>query len=287
MSENVRLDIRLHELYPDVSRAQLQRFIKAGNVKVNKEVQKKLGFMTKQKDKVSLDRSAFDVPQIPEIEIPIIYEDDDCIVIDKPAGILSHSKGAFNPEATVASWLEQRLESSGQTSDFRTQNSRAGIVHRLDRGTSGVMIVAKNEDMKSWLQKKFSQRKVKKIYVARIEGSLVPPEANIDLPIERNPKSPQRFRVGQNGKSAQTYYKIVKLEKDDSIVELRPLTGRTHQLRVHLKYMGHPIVGDTFYDGREADRLYLHASSMELTMPDHTRQTFVSEVPKEFYAGSV
>jgi 23S rRNA pseudouridine1911/1915/1917 synthase len=263
-----------------VSRAQLQRFIGSGDVKVNKTVQTKFGFMVKQTDKVTLARSAFDTPTIPKIDIAIIYEDDQVIVIDKPVGLLSHSKGAFNPEATVATWLASKLGIG--------PSDREGIVHRLDRGTSGVMIVAKNDETRQWLQKQFSQRKVKKAYIARIDGTLKHPEANIDLPIERNPKSPQRFRVGQNGKTAQTYYKVLKtLDNGDSIVELRPLTGRTHQLRVHLKYMGHPIIGDTFYDGREADRLYLHAHSLELTLPNKTRQTFTSAVPKAFYKKEV
>jgi 23S rRNA pseudouridine1911/1915/1917 synthase len=160
--------------------------------------------------------------------------------------------------------------------------NRAGIVHRLDRATSGVMILAKNPDTLSMLQKQFSQRKTKKAYEAIIVGSLPNPEANIDMPIERNPKKPQTFRVGVNGKTAQTYYKTVKTNDKYSLLELKPVTGRTHQLRVHLKQLDHPIVGDTLYGGKVADRLYLHAKSLEITVPGSQRKVFDAEVPKEF-----
>ena len=144
------------------------------------------------------------------------------------------------------------------------------------------MICAKTPEALSWLQKQFSQRRVKKSYMALVEGVLKDEEAIIDMPIERNPKKPQVFRVGSNGKSAVTLYKVVKTDGERSLIELKPTTGRTHQLRVHLEHLGHPIVGDTFYGGKPAERLFLHAVSLELTLPNRERKTFKVPVPELF-----
>ncbi len=195
-------------------------------------------------------------------------------MIEKPPGLLTHSKGAFNPEATVATWLRGRLRSM--------EGERAGIVHRLDRATSGIMICAKTPLAHSWLQKQFSQRRVKKTYAAVINGHLKQLEAIIDMPIERNPKHPQTFRVGANGKPATTDYTVLQVNDHYSLVELRPTTGRTHQLRVHLAYLGHPIVGDTLYNGSPSERLLLHACRLELTLPSRERKVFESQIPPSF-----
>ncbi|MEI9914151.1 MAG: RluA family pseudouridine synthase [Candidatus Saccharibacteria bacterium] len=212
--------------------------------------------------------------KIPKISIPVIYENDDLIVINKPIGVLSHSKGAFNPEATVATWMEDKYKDE--------KNERSGIVHRLDRLTSGIMITSKTDEATKWLQKQFSTRKVKKTYIAIVSGHLSHPQAIIDLPIERNPKAPQSFRVGAGGKSALTEYTVLDTNDKFSLIELRPTTGRTHQLRVHLAHLGHPIVGDNIYKGKPADRMYLHAKSLEITLPNKERKTFEAPLPKEF-----
>ncbi len=224
-------------------------------------------------------------PKVNELILPVIYEDDNCVVIDKPAGVLVHSKGAFSSEQTVASWLLTKTE------DFDEDNNRAGIVHRLDRGTSGVMLCAKNPSALSFFQKQFSSRKVKKKYHALIAGKIDPAEAIIDIPIERNPKDPKRFKTSANGKGAKTTYSTLKTFTkkglDFSLLELLPKTGRTHQLRVHLAYMKHPIIGDTFYNGKTADRLYLHASSLEITLPGGNRKVFTSELPSSFLSPKI
>jgi 23S rRNA pseudouridine1911/1915/1917 synthase len=144
-------------------------------------------------------------------------------------------------------------------------------------------MVAKNPEARRWLQGQFSKRNVKKTYIAFIEGHLREPEAILRLPIERNPKKPQTFRVGANGKSAETSYKVLKSYKRGDLVELKPLTGRTHQLRVHLSYLGHPILGDHVYgaDDKKLGRMFLHAHSLELTLPSHERKTFTAPLPPE------
>jgi 23S rRNA pseudouridine1911/1915/1917 synthase len=270
-----RLDQRVVQQLPGLTRSFAAKLIEDRKVLVNNNPVTKAGYKVKPEDKVQVEHAAEEPQQIPEIDLPILYEDDDCVVINKAVGVLTHSKGAFNPEATVATWLSSRIKDM--------DGERAGIVHRLDRATSGVMICAKTPEALSWLQKQFAQRRTKKTYNAVIGGTLSPEEAVIDMPIERNPKKPQTFRVGNNGKPSKTYYKVLESKSNYSLVELRPETGRTHQLRVHLKQLNHPIVGDTLYEGEPADRLYLHALSLELTLPNRERKVFTTDLPESFY----
>lgn len=274
ISRAQRLDQRVVEQIPTLTRSYAAKLIEDGRVKVNGEVVTKAGYKMREGDLVGVDHDDELFKQIPTIDLKVLYEDDDCVVIEKPVGLLTHSKGAFNPEPTVATWLRGRLHSM--------QGERAGIVHRLDRATSGVMICAKTPEALAWLQKQFSQRKTKKTYAAVITGTLDPLEAVIDMPLERNPKKPQTFRVNANGKSAITKYEVQRSDDKHSLVELKPETGRTHQLRVHLAHFHHPIVGDVLYDGEAADRLYLHAHMLEITLPNRERKVFTSKVPKSF-----
>ena len=271
---NPRLDQYVAEQVTGISRATAAKLVSSGKVAVDGEVVLKPAYRVKFGEVVEVDFAPIELADIPTIDLPVLYEDDDCVVINKPVGLLTHSKGAFNPEPTVATWLAQRVPAmSGE---------RAGIVHRLDRATGGVMICAKTPQALAWLQKQFSERKVKKMYVALVMGELKTPEAIIDMPIERNPKKPQTFRVGSNGKPATTHYKVIKANPTYSLLELRPATGRTHQLRVHLHQIGHPIVGDTFYAGPLAERLFLHAVELEITLLNHERKTFTTELPSAF-----
>lgn len=268
-----RLDQYVVQQVPGISRAQAAKLIVQGEVTVNGHKVTKASFKLQPDDSVAVNFQPRQVV-VEELELPILYEDDDCLVINKPVGVLAHSKSAYNPEATVASWLAPRLKGlSGE---------RAGIVHRLDRATSGVMICAKTAQAQAWLQKQFALRRTKKTYEAVVKGRLTPAEAVIDMPIERNPKRPQTFRVGANGKSAVTVYRQVENGRRYSLLELKPETGRTHQLRVHLQKLGHPIVGDTLYGGGPADRLYLHAQCLEITLPNRRRQIFTTQTPASF-----
>jgi 23S rRNA pseudouridine1911/1915/1917 synthase len=276
ISQAQRLDQRVIEVLPLISRSFAVKLIEQGKVTVNGEVATKAGYKLRLGDDVAVDYVEEEQPPIPFIDLPILYEDNDCMVIAKPLGLLTHSKGAFNPEPTVETFLRQHV--AGMSGE------RAGIVHRLDRATSGVIICAKNPVALAWLQKQFSQRKVKKTYVAIVTGHLANEHAVIDMPIERNPKKPQTFRVGANGKSALTEYKVLESNDKLSLLELSPQTGRTHQLRVHLNHLGHPILGDTFYNGKPAERLFLHALTLEITLPSHERKVFSTPLPPEFAA---
>lgn len=270
-----RLDVFVAANMPNLSRAFIQKLCDAGRITVNGEVVGKAGHKLRLHDTVTVAYDEAEFGRVETVDLPIIYEDDDCVVINKPAGILTHALGKHGNEGSVASFLRDKV--SGLDGD------RAGIVHRLDRATSGVIIGAKNQHALSALQKQFSERKTKKTYVAIVEGHLKESEAVIDMPIERNPKAPSTFRVAPNGKDAKTHYRVLEEGSRRSMVELKPETGRTHQLRVHLAKLGHPIVGDPLYGkGKFGDRLYLHALSLEITLPSSQRKTFSAPLPEDF-----
>ncbi len=259
--EKFRLDHLLVQQHPEYNRSSLQTFIKSGFVTVDGTI------ITKPNSKFEASaKIALNVPPTEKLppRPPVIYEDEHVLVINKPAGLLSMAKGEYCPEPT--------LENYGL------------LVHRLDRDTSGVVILAKNPDTQKMLRKQFQDRKTHKTYYAVIEGHPKLPEAMIDLPIARNLKRPTTFQVDQNGKPSQTYYKVIQQNDKYSLVELKPTTGRTHQLRVHLKYLGTPIVGDVVY-GNPDQRLFLHAKDLEITIPGKTggeRKVFTADLPPEF-----
>lgn len=258
-----RLDHLLVEKYPTYNRSSLQNFIKSGFVTVNGTT------ITKPNTKIdtnadlqlTLPTAKKDLPKL-----PVIYEDDYVLVVNKPAGLLSMAKGEYCPEPT--------LEDYGL------------LVHRLDRDTSGVVILAKDPATQKLLRKQFQDRKTHKTYLAIVDGTPKLSEAMIDLPISRNLKRPTTFQVDQNGKPSQTHYKILDNQNGKSLLELKPTTGRTHQLRVHLKYLDTPILGDPVYgEAKSAPRLMLHAQALEITTPSPTgnvRRTFQAPVPAEF-----
>jgi len=268
----VRLDHYLARDFPEISRAFLQKLCNTDQVLVNGKPEKS-GYKLRAEDKVDVLYDMAGIEKIEDIDLPILYQDENLLVIDKPTGVISHSRGKFWNEPSVASFIRQLTGQSGE---------RAGIVHRLDRATSGLMVCAKNEATMKFLQKQFADRHVQKTYMAVIKGHLKLPEAIIDMPIERNPKAPSTFRVGSNGKPAQTKYKVLTSNELYDEVQLVPATGRTHQLRVHLQHQGHPIIGDTLYKGQPASRLYLHAYQLTIKVPDNSQMTFTAPLPPEF-----
>lgn len=268
----MRLDAYMAQYWPETSRSVWQKHIESGYVQVNGVVETSSKRLLDEDDEVTI--SVPDAPTFDDQTLPVIYQDTNVIVINKPIGVLTHSKGALNDEFTAADFFKR-------FTTYHTDTNRPGIIHRLDRDTSGILVGALNDETASLLQRQFSERKVHKTYMAVIDGVPKEHEALIDLPIGRNPKEPSTFRVDAGGKSAQTKYRVIKSNGKVSLVELQPLTGRTHQLRVHMAYLGTPIHGDRVY-GKPADRLYLHAASLEITIPTSNRQTFTTPVPKEF-----
>ena len=185
----------------------------------------------------------------------VIHEDKWIRVIDKPSGVLSESLGR--------------------------------VAHRLDKETSGVIVLAKTDEAYEVLKKQFEERKIKKTYLALVHGVMEQVVGIMTEPIMRNPRIGNRFVVGEGGRSAITEWKIIKTFDKFCLLEVRPMTGRTHQIRVHLKHMGHPVVSDYLYGGKQykedvkwCPRLFLHAKSIELTHPETSeRVSFESELP--------
>jgi 23S rRNA pseudouridine1911/1915/1917 synthase len=266
-----RLDVFLAQQFPERSRAFWQHAIESGFVVVNDAVQN----ITKHKVRVD-DEVSIAIPEQvqDDIEVPIIFENENVIVINKPAGVLVHNKSHWLPEPSIATHFADKL-------DFENPHIRMGIVHRLDRDTSGVMILAKNDQTLSYLQRQFQDRTTDKKYCAIVVGKPEKDEAVIDIAIERNMAKPTTFKPGRDGKPSFTKYKVVESNDSYSRLFLWPKTGRTHQLRVHLKAIGHPIVGDVIY-GTQDKRLFLHAVSLQIEVPGMGRQTFEADVPAEF-----
>ena len=271
-----RLDHFLVSKYPDFNRSSLQKFIKNGLVKVDGKTVTKPNTLLAPEAKVDFTPPA---PTAPAERPPVIFENAQVLVLDKPAGMLSMAKGAYCPETT--------LEHFGL------------LVHRLDRDTSGVVILAKDAATQSFLRRQFQERKTHKTYFAVVHGRPKQDRALIDLPINRNFKRPNTFIVDAGGKSAQTYYEVIATNGIYSLVKLQPRTGRTHQLRVHLNYIGTPIVGDPVYGTAEdiaaanaatsraaLPRMFLHAESLEITLPNpdgaNQRRTFHAPLSHEF-----
>ena len=269
----VRLDIYLSTKFDTtISRSLWQKYIKAGYVSVNNKVATTPKFEVDETDEIALNLPE---KEQTDVDLPILYEDDDVIVVNKPSGLLTHAKGGLSDEPTVAEIIRPKTS-------FATDTDRPGIVHRLDRDTSGLLIIAKNPESAAHLQRQFAERTAKKTYIAITDGKPKLNAAKIDLPIGRNPSAPSTFRIDPNGKPAQTTYHVLAENDTQSLVELKPTTGRTHQLRVHLAHLNTPILGDRVY-GKSSDcRMMLHAQKLEITLPSGERKVFEAAIPDEF-----
>lgn len=274
VSEKKRLDLELAERYPEHSRSTWQKHIAAGHITVNGEVTKSSRHGVRETDIIAIN-----TPQIDDFtdrSLPVIYIDDYVVAVNKPAGVLTHAKGALSEEFTVADFLSRYITDSSPDS-----SNRPGIVHRLDRDTSGVIIGARSKEVADKLQKQFSERTTKKVYYAVLDGKPEKASAVIDVPIGRNPSAPSTFRADIKGKPALTKYTVIASNSNGTLVRFEPKTGRTHQLRVHAAYLKTPIKGDRVY-GKASNRMFLHAASLELTTPPSKRQIFNAPVPDEF-----
>lgn len=223
------------------------------------------------------------------MEPKIIYEDKSLFVIDKPAGWIVNEAATTKNQPVLQTWLRQFEYPLVEDTD-----SRHGIVHRLDKETSGVMIVAKNKDSFDKLQAEFKDRQVEKTYIALVHGKLTPEEGRVEAPVGRLPWRRDRFGVVAGGRNSQTLYKVMQFfpgnNAGHTLVEFYPKTGRTHQIRIHSKYIGHAIVADEFYAGRKTarndrvwcPRLFLHAASIKFIHPESGETVeFKSELPED------
>jgi 23S rRNA pseudouridine1911/1915/1917 synthase len=262
-----RLDRVLAAQLPDVSRAQVQRLVKTGAVTVNGNLSKP-AYRVEQDDLISvLLPEEVEAPlQAEKIPLQILYEDEYLLAVDKPAGMVVHP-GAGHSSGTLVNAL---LGYCPQVADVGGLE-RAGIVHRLDKDTSGLLLVAKEQDTHSALQRQFKHRQVIKSYLALVEDRIDPREGIIEAAIGRDRRERKRMTVTRTGRPAITQYRVVEFFSRHTLLEVRPHTGRTHQIRVHLSWIGFPLVGDRVYGQRRQnllpDRHFLHAHELGFTHP--------------------
>lgn len=273
--EPVRLDIFLAKEL-NYTRSFITKLIKKKYVKINNQTVVKASLKLHYNDSIEILK--FSNSKKNNFKINIIYQDDNILVIDKPYGLLVHAKDQFDQEFTLENWLNKKFP--------KLKNQRAGIVHRLDRLTSGVMIIGLNKLSIESLKKQFSLRQVEKTYYAVVDGLFNDNKILIDLQIKRSIKYPNKFMVDINGKSSQTLLIVKKMNivNKTSLVELKPKTGRTHQLRVHLNYIKHPIVGDPLYNKKvnQNQRMMLHAYSIRINLLNGVSKVFKTKLPIEF-----
>ncbi len=293
---HVRLDQWLSQKHPDESRSFWQKRIKRGDVRVNgRKVTSH--YMLREDDKIEIAPSRPTVSFAPTTDSPtplsILFEGENYLVINKPAGLVVHpGSGHVGRGDTLAEIL------TGYTGTLSTAGGeeRPGIVHRLDKDTSGVMVIAKTNAAHRDLTKQFAEKKVKKEYIALVHGHVEPREGSIEAPLTRNQKNRTKIQVstGQKSRYALTHYRVKKiftLPFPASLLSVRIETGRTHQIRVHLEAIGHPVVGDQVYTRRSEHALdqalglphqFLHAQQLELISPTTNKTvSYSSEIPEE------
>ena len=268
------------------SRTQVQALIRDGNVLVDGAAQK-TGYKFKGGERVSVSIPPSEETSVEPEDIPleIVYEDDDLAVIDKQAGMVVHP-GTGNESGTLVNALLARYPELADLMDDPETQDRLGIVHRLDRGTSGLLVVARNKPTLLALMRQFQERSVDKVYLALLERRPKSNSGLIDAPIARDPRQRKRMAVNRAGKPAQTEFELLDdhFQGDRALVRLKLLTGRTHQIRAHMAFIGCPVVGDTVYGYRKQrmklKRQFLHAHELAFEHPvSGERLAFVSELP--------
>lgn len=280
-----RLDLYLLSKLPKIiSRSFLQKLIKEGQIKVNGRIEK-ASYKVKPNDEILLpDRP---IPQqieiVPEpIKLQILYEDPDLIVVNKPAGMIVHPIPSHASGTLVNALLYHCKDLQGIGGELRP-----GIVHRLDKETSGVIVVAKNDFSHRSLSAQFKNREVFKMYFALVHGCPTKSEGEIQINLTRHPTVRVKMTVAKEGRAAITFYRILKkFDGLASLIVAYPKTGRTHQIRVHMKYIGHPILGDRLYgraDPIPVERQLLHAAVLEFKHPrSNEKMKFIAPLPEDF-----
>ena len=242
--ENKRLDSFLSEINSDFSRSKIQSFIKSGDIKINETV-KKPSYILREGDKIDFcipEQESLDIkPQ--NISLDIVYEDENMLVVNKPSGMLTHPT-AIERENTLVNAL---LYKYGENLSDLNGEFRRGILHRLDRNTSGLLMIAKNNKAHEFLAEQIKNHTIIKKYRAIVKGVISDDDFEICEPIGRNQNQPHKMMVKPDGKPSKTIVKVLERFKDHTFVELTLVTGRTHQIRVHMKHINHPVYNDTLY----------------------------------------
>jgi len=274
-----RLDSYVAAQCPQLSRSHVQRLIDDGLVTVNGHASKS-GYKLREGDLVAVEVPLPQpiAPQPENIPLSIVYEDDDVIVIDKPAGLTVHPAPGHAEHTLVNAMLAHCPELSINGS------IRPGIVHRLDKDTSGLMMIAKNDAAQRDLSNQIKSRSVLKQYTVLVHGHLSPEKGVIDAPIGRDPNARKRMAVVESGREARTRYRVLKYFKGYTLLEVTLETGRTHQIRVHLSATGFPVVGDAVYGkvSNVVDRQFVHASRLGFNLPSNGKWVeFTAPLPKD------
>lgn len=266
--QNKRLDMYIAEEKKELSRTTIKRLLENGDILVNEKIQK-ASYKPEAGDRIQIN-----MPEVVEtklvaqdIPVPVIYEDKDIIVVNKPKGMVVHPANG-NPDGTLVNAILAMCKDSlsGIGGEIRP-----GIVHRLDKDTSGLLIIAKNDLAHMNMSKQIQDRKVIKKYIALVRGTVPENEATIDMPIARSQKDRKKMTVDKNGKEAVTHFKVLARYDKYTLLEMKIDTGRTHQIRVHMSYIGHPVIGDEVYSNGKNEfgvkGQMLHAKYLEFKHP--------------------
>jgi 23S rRNA pseudouridine1911/1915/1917 synthase len=280
-----RLDKFLVRCLPELSRSRLQGLIKEGLVKVNGEVVSKTGFELESGQQVEVAIPPVQPTDILAQDIPldIIFENKDVVVIDKPAGMVVHPSAGHAQDTLVNAVLAHAPDLEGIGGE-----QRPGIVHRLDKNTSGLILVAKNDHSLHILQEQFRTRKVKKIYTALCDGHPPTPTGRIDAAVGRDSSVRKKMAIVSDakGRTAVSEYHTLETFEEHTLMEVHPETGRTHQIRLHMAFIGCPVTGDTIYGRKRStvplSRHFLHASRLTIFLPgEDAVRIFESPLPPD------
>ncbi len=280
-----RLDKFLSSSLPELSRSRCQALIKDGCVWVDGVLTRKASFLLDKPTQVSIQIPELQPSRLEPEAIPldIVFENTDLMVVNKPAGMVVHPAAGHASGTLVHAALAHAPELEGINGE-----ARPGIVHRLDRDTSGLILVAKNDSAQRWLQEQFSTRKVDKVYLALVDGRPPTPTGRIEAPIGRDANQRKRMAVvpAHKGREAVSEYRTLETFRSHTLLEMHPITGRTHQIRLHLSFIGCPVAGDTVYGRRKSTidipRHFLHAARLAIRLPGESQpRTFQAPLPPE------
>lgn len=279
-----RLDSRISEILEGISRSKIQTQIKSGKVLVNGEA-KKASYQIKENDKIEItpiedtEKIKIEPEKIP---LEIVYEDEDMCVVNKPSGMLTHPTNNEKSGTLVNALL---YKFGKNLSDINGE-FRRGILHRLDRNTSGLLMIAKNNKIHEYLANEIKEHHITKRYRAIVKG-VIEKDEEINLPIGRNPKQPHKMMVTPDGKESRTIVKVIKRFKEATAVELTLITGRTHQIRVHMSHIGHPVYNDTLYGAGKGkvttEEQVLQSFYLRFTKPNNNEIITLEIPPDEKY----
>ncbi|APP09695.1 pseudouridine synthase [Lactobacillus delbrueckii subsp. delbrueckii DSM 20074 = JCM 1012] len=281
-----RLDKYLAGEMTDLSRSRIKELVQAGEVLVNGK-KSKVSYKVQKGDLIQVTVLPLEPLKLEAENIPldIVYEDEDIIVVNKPQGMVVHP-AAGHPSHTLVNALLYHTRDLADT----PEGFRPGIVHRIDKDTSGLLMVAKNAAARESLEKQLAAKSNKRQYLAIVHGNFAEEEGTIDAPIGRNPKDRKQMAVVEKGKSAVTHFKVLEQYQGYSLVECQLETGRTHQIRVHMAYIGHPLAGDPLYGPRKTlpgHGQFLHAKTLGFKQPSTGEWLEFSVQPPEIFQQTV